>query len=161
MMSRMPLRRQDDPEHVRSLDPSLDFMRLLWGIEHGLQSTSKRMEARLGITGPQRLVLRIVSQFPGVSPGELARIVRLHPSTITGVVQRLVLKGYLQREQDPTDSRRVRLRLREAAKKYTQRPGGTVEGAIARALARVPKTEMRHARRVLSAIAGALEDSRQ
>ncbi len=161
MMSRMPKAPRPDPEHVRSLDPALDFMRLLWGIEHGLQSTSKRMEARLGITGPQRLVLRIVSQFPGVSPGELARIVRLHPSTITGVVQRLVTKGFLVREQDPTDSRRVRLRLREAARKFTQRPGGTVEGAIARALARVPKTQMRHARLVLTAIAGTLEDSRQ
>jgi MarR family transcriptional regulator, organic hydroperoxide resistance regulator len=161
MMSRMSKARRPDPVHVQSLDPALDFMRLLWGIEHGLQSTSKRMEARLGITGPQRLVLRIVSQFPGVSPGELARIVRLHPSTITGVVQRLVTKGFLAREQDPADSRRIRLRLREGAKKFTQRPGGTVEGAIARALARVPRTQMRHARQVLSAIAVTLEDSRQ
>ncbi len=150
-----------DPEHVRSLDPSLDFMRLLWGIEHSLQSTSKRMEARLGITGPQRLVLRIVSQFPGVTPGELARIVRLHPSTITGVVQRLVQKGLLAREQDQADSRRIRLRLREGARKFTQRPGGTVEGAIARALARVPKSQMRQARLVLTAIAAALEEPKQ
>jgi hypothetical protein len=28
------------------LDPVLDFMRLLWHVEHGLQSTSKRMERR-------------------------------------------------------------------------------------------------------------------
>jgi DNA-binding MarR family transcriptional regulator len=160
MMSRMPARPRPDPEHVRSLDPSLDFMRLLWGIEHGLQSTSKRMEGRLGITGPQRLVLRIVSQFPGVSPGELARIVRLHPSTITGVVQRLEQKALLAREQDPSDSRRIRLRVRESARRFTQRPSGTVEGAIARALARVPKVQMRHARLVLSAIAGALDDAR-
>ena len=161
MMSRMADRRRGDPAYISALDPSLDFMRLLWGIEHGLQSTSKRMEAKLGITGPQRLVLRIVSQFPGVAPGELARIVRLHPSTITGVVQRLVTKGYLSRELDPSDSRRVRLRIRDAAKKYTQRPGGTVEGAIARALARVPKTQMRHARHVLSAIAAALEEDQK
>src|ERR1700733_7143915 len=74
------------------LDPVLDFMRLLWGIEHRLQSASKRMEASLGITGPQRLVLRVVSRFPGLSAGELARVVRLHPSTVTGILQRLVRK---------------------------------------------------------------------
>ena len=34
------------------LDPVLDFMRLLWNVEHGLQSTSKHMETTLGITGP-------------------------------------------------------------------------------------------------------------
>ena len=66
------------------LDPVLDFMRLLWSVEHGLQSTSKRMEATLGITGPQRLVLRIVTVRPGLSAGELARIVHLHPSTNHG-----------------------------------------------------------------------------
>jgi DNA-binding MarR family transcriptional regulator len=77
------------------LDPILDFMRLLWSVEHGLQSTSKRMEATLGITGPQRLVLRIVSERPGLSAGEVARIVHLHPSTITGILQRLVRKGLL------------------------------------------------------------------
>src|SRR5438034_2717248 len=94
------------------LDPVLDFMRLLWAIEHGLQRLSKRMEGELGITGPQRLVLRVVGQFPGLSAGELAHIVRLHPSTITGILQRLVARGLLERQRDPADTRRVRLRLR-------------------------------------------------
>src|SRR3954452_19298518 len=94
---------------VAALDPVLDFMRLLWGIEHALQSTSKRMETAHGITGPQRLVLKIVGTFPGLSAGELAHVVRLHPSTVTGIVQRLVKKGLLERQRDHGDSRRVRL----------------------------------------------------
>ena len=36
----------------------LDFMRLLWAVDHALQSTSKRMESTFGLTGPQRLVVR-------------------------------------------------------------------------------------------------------
>src|SRR5438045_6605311 len=89
------------------LGPVLDFMRLLWSIEHGLQRMSKRMEGELGITGPQRLVLRVVGQFPNLSASELADIVRLHPSTITGILQRLVARGFLQRQSDPSDSRRA------------------------------------------------------
>src|SRR5687767_2152083 len=95
----------------QSLDPVLEFMRLLWSIEHGLHSTSKRMGSTLGITGPQRLVLRIVRQFPGISAGELAHVVQLHPSTLTGVIQRLVRKKLLIRERDPRDSRFLRLRV--------------------------------------------------
>jgi DNA-binding MarR family transcriptional regulator len=76
-------------------------MRLLWSIEHGLQRMSKRMENEIGITGPQRLVLRVVGQFPGLSASELAHIIRLHPSTITGVPQRLVARGLLERQRDP------------------------------------------------------------
>jgi MarR family transcriptional regulator, organic hydroperoxide resistance regulator len=133
-------------------------MRLLWGIEHRLQSASKRMEASLGITGPQRLVLRVVSRFPGLSAGELARVVRLHPSTVTGILQRLVRKGLLARETDPGDSRRVRLHVCPEARRFTRRSHGTVEAAIARVLTRVPAQQVRHARLVLTAVADVLED---
>jgi MarR family transcriptional regulator, organic hydroperoxide resistance regulator len=140
------------------LDPILDFMRLLWSVEHGLQSTSKRMEASLGITGPQRLVLRIVSQRPGLSPGEVARIVHLHPSTITGILQRLVTKGLLRRERDSNDHRRIRLHSQAAARQFVAASTDTVESAVTHALSRIPIYRMRHAREVLSAIASALAD---
>jgi DNA-binding MarR family transcriptional regulator len=140
-----------------SLDPVLDFMRLLWTIEHGLQSTSKRMGATIGITGPQRLVLKFVGQYPGVGAGELAHVLRLHPSTITGVIQRLVEKKLLIRERDPIDTRRVRLRVVERARRFVRPSHGTVEAAVARALARIPAAHVRHARHVLIAIADALD----
>jgi DNA-binding MarR family transcriptional regulator len=141
------------------LDPALDFMRLLWSIEHGLQKLSKRMAAEIGVTGPQRLVLRIVGRFPGVSAGELAHIVRLHPSTITGVVQRLVSRGLLARERDPGDSRRVRLRLNAKASAYTRVAPGTVEHAVKRALKKSGRRRVLAAREVLAEIARSLADS--
>src|SRR5579864_4254890 len=122
------------PRSTYPLEPVLDFMRLLWSIEHGLQRASKRMESELGITGPQRLVLRVVGRFPGLSAGELADIVRLHPSTITGILQRLVARGLLERERDPGDSRRARLRLKPRAVAYTRTSSGTVEQAVTQAL---------------------------
>ena len=153
-MGQLPAARVRD----RDLDPVLDFMRLLWGIEHRLQSASKRMETAIGVTGPQRLVLRVVGQFPGLSAGELAHVVRLHPSTVTGILQRLIQKGLLVRTTDPEDSRRVRLHVRPGAKAFTHRARGTVEAAVARALAGVPARDVVKARRVLAAVVGALED---
>jgi DNA-binding MarR family transcriptional regulator len=150
----MPDRRADP---TPPLDSTLDFLRLLWSIEHRLQSASKRMEAQLGITGPQRLVLKVIDQYPGISATEVANIVRLHPSTITGILQRLSTKGLLLRARDPIDTRRVRLRVQPAAKKFTRRAKGTVEGAVERALKRVPAGSVRAARDVLAAIAGSLE----
>jgi DNA-binding MarR family transcriptional regulator len=140
-----------------ALEPTLDFMRLLWRIEHGLQRKSKQMEATLGVTGPQRLVLRIVNQFPGLSAGELARVIRLHPSTVTGVVQRLVDKGLLARQGDRADRRRVQLRVRPDAKRFVRRSPASIESAVARVLARVPAAHVTQTRSVLTAIAAALE----
>jgi DNA-binding MarR family transcriptional regulator len=142
------------------LDPILDFMRLLWHVEHGLQSTSKRMEATLGITGPQRLVLRIVTDRPGLSAGEIARVVHLHPSTMTGILERLVRKGLLRRERDRRDSRRIRLWPQAAAKRFVAASAATVESAVTRALAHVQGDRVHHAREVLTAIAEALADAR-
>jgi DNA-binding MarR family transcriptional regulator len=151
----MPVRRATtEPEY--DLDPVLDFMRLLWSIEHGLQRMSKRMENNIGITGPQRLVLRVVGQFPGLSASELAHIVRLHPSTITGVLQRLVARGLLERQRDPSDTRRVRLRLKSQASRHTRASPGTVEDAVTEALERVGPANVRAARRVLKEIAARL-----
>lgn len=134
-------------------------MRLLWSIEHRLQSTSKMMGARLGITGPQRLVLKVVAQYPGISAKEVAHVVRLHPSTITGILHRLTSKGLLLRGQDPVDTRRVRLRVQPAARRFTGAASGTVESAVERALRRVDKRKVDAARDVLAAIASALEST--
>jgi DNA-binding MarR family transcriptional regulator len=152
----MPDPRSPGPETPK-LNSTLDFLRLLWSIEHHLQSTSKRMEARLGITGPQRLVLKVVAEYPGVSASEVANIVRLHPSTITGILQRLTKKGLLLRARDPIDARRARLRVQRAARRFTGRAKGTVEDAVERALERVPAASLRAAREVLAAIADALD----
>jgi MarR family transcriptional regulator, organic hydroperoxide resistance regulator len=140
-----------------SMDPVLDFLRLLWSIEHSLQRTSKSMHALLGVTGPQRLVLLMVGRAPGISPGELARIVRLHPSTITGVLQRLERKKLLVRNQDPRDSRRVRLHTLGRGRALARRTAGTVEAAVADALKEVSAGDLRSARTVLATIATALE----
>lgn len=149
------------PQHITGsdyqLEPVLDFMRLLWAIEHGLQRMSKRMENEIGITGPQRLVLRVVGQYPGLSAGELAHIVRLHPSTITGILQRLVRRGLLERQRDPSDTRRARLRLKPKASMQTRSARGTVESAVTEALERAGPSNVRAARRVLKEIAQRLD----
>jgi|SRR5581483_4784644 len=140
-----------------SLNPTLDFLRLLWSIEHSLQSTSKKMASRLGITGPQRLVLRVIAQFPGISAKEVAHVVRLHPSTVTGILQRLEKKGLLLRGSDPIDTRRVRLRILPAARRFVRPAPGTIEHAVERGLKRVPRSAVHAARRVLTSIATSLE----
>lgn len=61
----------------------LQFMQLRWAVVEGLEKTCKRMAGELGVTGPQRLALRVVGLFPGVSAGDLAAILHVHPSTVT------------------------------------------------------------------------------
>jgi len=131
----------------------LEFMRLLWAVDHGLQASSKRMQSQLGVTGPQRLVVRIVGKFPGISAKEIAHILHMHKSTVTFVTQRLEERGALTRTVDPSDRRRANVELTAKGRELDQIRGGTVEAAVRRTMNRVPETTMRGVRQLLAVLA--------
>jgi DNA-binding MarR family transcriptional regulator len=138
-----------------------DFLRLVWAVDQGLQSTSKRMEATLGVTGPQRLVLRLVGRFPGITPGQLAETLRVHPSTLSGVLKRLELRRLVARRKDPQDGRRCFLGLTEPGRALDVSAPGTVEAAVAQVLEAVPRERIDAAAEVLLALAEALRGDRK
>jgi DNA-binding MarR family transcriptional regulator len=131
---------------MRRLGSVLDFMRTLWALDHALQSASKRMETRYGVTAPQRLVVRIVGRFPGISAGEVAEILHLHPSTLTGVLKRLEARGVVTRTSDPADGRRALLSLTASGRRIDALRSGTVEATVRRVLQDATGTSVRSAR---------------
>ena len=135
----------------------LAFMRLLWAVAHGLESTSKRMGAQLGVTGPQRLVLRLIGHYSRLSPGELADLLHVHPSSLTGVLGRLERSKLLERHRDPGDGRRAILLLTAKGRALNAKRSGTVEQSVGRALATLSPTTLAAAGQVLAAIARELE----
>jgi len=139
-----------------TLGEALEFMRLVWAVDHGLQSLSKRMEATIGLTGPQRLVVRLVGRFPGISAGRLAQLLHVHPSTLTGVLKRLEKRGLLERKSDPLDARRALFQLTQAGRSLDVPAAGTVEAAVTRVLGRVARSRILGAQEVLTALADEL-----
>lgn len=139
------------------LGDALAFMQLLWAVAHGLESSSKRMHAELGVTGPQRLVLRIVGHYERIGAGQLAEVLHIHPSSLTGMLKRLEEAELLRRESDPFDRRRALLALTKRGQRLNDRRDGTIESAVARALTKVSKDRVEAAKTVLKAIAAALE----
>jgi DNA-binding MarR family transcriptional regulator len=135
----------------------LEFMRILWALDHELQSASKRMESTLGVTGPQRLVVRIVGRYPGISAGGVSEILHLHPSTLTGILKRLTQRGLVERRSDPGDARRALLHLTAKGRSIDGLRNGTTESAVRRALARLQPKAVGAARDVLAAIAAELD----
>jgi DNA-binding MarR family transcriptional regulator len=137
----------------------LELMRVIWALDHALQSRSKAMARALGVTGPQRFVLRMVERAPGSSSGELAEYLHLHPSTLTGVLQRLEGRGLLKREKDPKDARRIRLALTARGKQVLQKRRSSVEAVVSLAISREERGALLAAAEVLRRITSALEDA--
>jgi DNA-binding MarR family transcriptional regulator len=150
----------DEEDEGLGLGEVIDFMRLLWAVDHGLSASSKQMDAHFGITGPQRLVIRIVGRHPGISAGRIAEILHVHPSTLTGVLARLVERSVLTRKADPGDARRALFSLTGQGKRLDELRTGTIEAKVRRALGKLSEREVEAARRVLGALAEALEPSK-
>jgi DNA-binding MarR family transcriptional regulator len=163
MARRVSFAEHGEAEHLapavvaRRLGPVLEFMRGLWALDHALQSTSKWMAVRLGITGPQRLVIRMIGCFPGISAGALAELLHVHPSTLTGVLRRLTDRGAIRRTSDPGDSRRALFGLTARGKGIDRLRSGTVEAAITRALVTRSARNLAAVRSLLGAVTVELE----
>jgi MarR family transcriptional regulator, organic hydroperoxide resistance regulator len=135
------------------LGEALEFMRVLWELDHSLRRASKSMESALGVTGPQRLVIRMVGRFPGLAAGDLASLLRVDPSSLTGMLDRLGRGGFLVRRADPEDGRRALLSLTPEGRALDRVQSGTVEAAVVRALEAQPRARIAGARKVLEAVA--------
>jgi DNA-binding MarR family transcriptional regulator len=148
---------QETTEDV-GLGEVIEFMRLLWAVDHELEACSKQMDSLFGVTGPQRLVIRIVGRHPGISAGRIAEILHVHPSTLTGVLGRLVERGIVTRRADPADARRALFGLTAPGRKLDELRSGTIEAMVRRALGRLAPREVLAARKVLTAVAESLAE---
>lgn len=73
-----------------------------------------------GLTPVQFAALQCVADVPDVDQRTLARLAGLDTSTITGVLDRLESRGWLQRRFSPTDRRVRTLRITEAGEALLQ-----------------------------------------
>ncbi|MBS2032618.1 MAG: MarR family transcriptional regulator [Deltaproteobacteria bacterium] len=152
-------RKTEPVRQERALGGTLEFMQAIWAFFHALQTRSAAMERSIGLTGPQRLVLRIVGRYPGITARELAETLHIHASTLSGVVSRLANRKLLARLDDPTDKRRVRLKLTERGRSFDVPRPGTVESAIEAALQRAAPGQVRAARSLIYQITAQLEST--
>jgi DNA-binding MarR family transcriptional regulator len=111
------------------------------------------MRLSVGVTGPQRLVVRLIGHYGDTSPGDLAHVLHVHPSSLTGVLRRLEEAGLIRRRSDPGDGRRAILTLTPKGRRLNDRRSGTVESSVRRALAQFSAVKTDAARKVLSALA--------
>jgi len=145
----------EDPKGV--LGPDLDFLRELWALDNALQKLSRRMQRTLGVSGPERLALSLIDRHPGLPPGRLARLLHLHPSTVSGLVKRLADRGWIVRNWDGPDRRRSELRITPDGLDLLGRPTPNIESAVARALQGLSSQRIGIALRVLATLAMGLE----
>ncbi len=86
-------------------------MQNLRRIFKSVESYSRTVETRFGITGPQLWALWELGRHAPLALKDLAVSMHLTSSTVTGVIDRLLVKDLVVRAPDKIDRRRVCLSL--------------------------------------------------
>lgn len=140
------------------LSPALDFLQRLWQLNHALEKLSSQMEKRIGVTAPQRMIIRCIGKYPGVAPSQLATVLHLDPGTISATLSRLEDKGFVVRRRDRDDKRRISLALTTRGYKLDAPVRGTVENGMERLLAGAIPRDIAATRKLLEHLTGVLQD---
>src|SRR5947209_2746722 len=91
---------------VRSAEPGLDELAELHeAYFRRLRAAALPTWLRLNLSVPQLRLLHLLVYDGPQSPGALAQTLGVAPSTVTGLCDRLLERGLVRREEDPTDRR--------------------------------------------------------
>lgn len=80
-------------------------------IIQAIDMNSKKLVKRVGLTGPQLVILQEISKLGEVTAGEIARAVSLSQATLTGILERMENRGLVSRRRSVNDKRRVMVSL--------------------------------------------------
>lgn len=75
---------------------------------------SKHLVKQFGLTGPQLIILREISQAGEITASDISRAISLSQATVTGVLDRLEKRGYVERKQSSRDRRRTLVKTTRA-----------------------------------------------
>ena len=134
-----------DPPDWSTVPESLRLLSLLWSLNAALERASGEMENTLGVTGPQRFLLRFVGLTPGISRARLATIVARDSSELQSDLDELVAKNLLVEQRESSG---YHLTTQGAAVNAVL--VGTVELAVSKALDESSPYERTSLRRILN-----------
>lgn len=108
-----------------------------------LQTRSKKIRKETGITGPQLLAMKTLSESPGISISEIARRIYLHPATVVGIIDRLEGRGLVVRKRSKEDRRQVNVRLTAKGNGALRKAPGVAQESIPGGLETLPDKKLK------------------
>jgi len=103
------------------LDIANEVLVTLRQITRAVDLYSQSLVKRIGLTGPQLFIIKEVSLNENISPGTLAKYMSISQATITSMIDRLEAKGYVKRQRDAYDRRKVKIVLLEPGREVLRK----------------------------------------
>jgi len=85
-------------------------------IDRAVDLQSKKLKKKIGLTGPQLMVLKAIENNSNMQISEIAKNISLSQATVTSILDRLELQGYAKRQRSIVDKRKVKIVLTDKSK---------------------------------------------
>ena len=144
---------------MTSSPPFLPLLRELVRTYQAFERYSATHVQRMGLTPAQFDVLATLGNTEGMNPKLLGEKTLITKGTLTGVVDRLVAKGLVQRQPDPADGRGQIVQLTAAGQTAFEQTFPAHGAHLARAFSRLNAAQFAPTERALHTVRRALEQA--
>lgn len=131
---------------IPSDDPiAQEILRSIRQVVRGIAIHSKTLLREVGLTVPQVVCLRAISELTetdaGVTVGQVSQRVHLSAATVSRIVDRLAAAGLVTRERNATDRRKVSISLTSAGSERIETLPTPLQETFLRRLDQLPLEE--------------------
>ena len=102
---------------------------------------SRRLNSEFGLTAPQLICLQAVVSAGNITLSKLTAEVSLSPSTVTGIVDRLEMKGLLKRVRSSEDRRKINLVPSVSGMEIVEKSPSLLQDRLSESLSNLPEDE--------------------
>jgi DNA-binding MarR family transcriptional regulator len=126
-----------------------DVLRSLRRIIRAVDLYSRRLLSQCGLSSPQLICLRQLAAHGPMPSGRLASQVNLSPATLSGIVDRLELRGLIKRTRQAEDKRRVVVELTPEGAELTGGAPSPLQDSFLQEFRALPAAQQEEISRVL------------
>jgi DNA-binding MarR family transcriptional regulator len=145
-----------DPDRKASIDALIEDFERLWRRVTGSHSMDF---VGVDVTMSQAKVLHLVCIHPGSTMSWIAQQLHVTLPTVSGLVDRLVDHGLLERRDDPSDRRQVIVDLTDGGWQMIGRVRDSGLGSLRSLLERLSPTDLDHLSRGVAALAATADET--
>lgn len=157
----MKRNKKETPSEVDSADDSKEWpyevLKRFRLIFKAVQQHSQWVETRCGVTSAQLWAMWELSRNPGLRVSDLAKVMSIHHSTASNMLDKLEKKGFIKRERVSEDQRVVTLNLTQAGVEVIEQAPSPAQGILQHALFHLPEAVLQSLAKDLDALVNEME----
>jgi DNA-binding MarR family transcriptional regulator len=115
---------------------------LIRKLMHGAELYTKELNKKYSITSAQLNCLLAIYENGPLPPSQIARRMLVNSSTVTGVIDRLELKGLVERQRNSADRRVIYIRLTPDGKEMAKVAPPPIQQRVIDGLQQMPAYEL-------------------